>query len=129
MSENQSNIGKILWQDLTVENASQIKDFYTEVVGWKSEAVSMGNYDDYSVLTPADDKTIGGICHATGVNKNIPAQWLLYVQVASVEKSIETCVSLGGKVLDGPRLMSGHQFCVIQDPAGAVMALMSPEDE
>jgi len=27
-----------------------------------------------------------------------------------------TCQQLGGNVLDGPRMMGGKRFCVIQDP-------------
>ncbi len=47
----QSNIGKIEWLDLTVDNATRVKDFYAKVVGWTSEGVSMGSYDAVSYTT------------------------------------------------------------------------------
>lgn len=127
MPTHQKKIGTILWQDLTVKNAEKVKDFYQHVVGWDTSPVSMGDYNDYSVVTPNSKETVGGICHAKGANEHIPAQWLLYVQVEDVKESIARCVSLGGKLVDGPRSMNDHQFCVIQDPEGAVIALMSPE--
>jgi predicted enzyme related to lactoylglutathione lyase len=127
MSSSKSNIGKILWHDLTVENATEVRNFYKQVVGWDSENISMKDYDDYTVTSPTDGETVGGVCHAKGSNSAIPPQWLMYVQVKSVHDSVKSCTELGGKVLDGPRIMSGQQFCVIQDPAGAVMALMSEE--
>lgn len=127
---NKTVIGNIEWRDLTVENASQVKDFYADVVGWQTEAVSMGDYDDFNVNLPnsgntSDGETIAGICHARGGNANIPPQWLMYVRVASVHKSAEQAVLLGGKVIDGPKAMGKENFCVIQDPAGAVLGLVS----
>lgn len=119
-----SNIGKILWRDLTVPNATEVKDFYTSVVGWTSSDHDMGDYADYNIHD-ADGEVIAGICHTRGSNANIPAQWLVYVQVENVDASAQKCIELGGKVLDGPRMMGGQNFCVIQDPAGAVLALLS----
>jgi len=33
-------------------------------------------------------------------------------------------LSSGGKLIDGPRMMGKSRFCVIQDPAGAMIALI-----
>ncbi len=120
-----SNIGRIEWVDLTVGDAERVKNFYANVVGWKSEGVDMGSYSDFNMNLPDSGDTIAGICHARGPNANIPAQWLMYVRVADVVESAEQCGKRGGKVLDGPRRMGGSNFCVIEDPAGAVLALLS----
>src|SRR5207237_1350454 len=56
-----------------------------------------------------------GICHARGENARVPPQWLIYIAVADVAASAARCEALGGRVLDGPRPMGSHQFCVIQD--------------
>jgi predicted enzyme related to lactoylglutathione lyase len=32
-----SDVGKIGWLDLTVDDADAVRDFYREVVGWKAE--------------------------------------------------------------------------------------------
>ena len=120
-----SNIGRIEWLDLTVDNAEGIKNFYCNVVGWKSTDVDMGSYADFNINLPDGGDTIAGVCHARGSNANIPSQWLVYVRVASVAESAQECEKRGGKVLDGPRRMGGANFCVIQDPAGAVLALLS----
>ncbi|MEQ8408330.1 MAG: VOC family protein [Gammaproteobacteria bacterium] len=120
-----SNIGRIEWLDLTVHDAPKIRDFYKSVVGWKSEDVDMGTYADYNINLPGSGDTIAGVCHARGQNANLPTQWLIYVRVEDVATSAATCEAKGGKVIDGPRRMGGSDFCVIQDPAGAVMALLS----
>jgi predicted enzyme related to lactoylglutathione lyase len=122
---NDPEIGSITWVDLSVSNAEEVKDFYTKVIGWKSSPHDMGEYHDFDIKTPESDQTVAGICHTRGPNANIPSQWLVYITVEDVEKSIQRCIELGGKVFDGPRWMGKSRFCVIQDPAGAVAALIS----
>ena len=119
------NIGAIEWCDLTVEDAETVKDFNCGVVGWHSGAASMGDYDDFSVNLTSSGETIAGICHARGSNSKLPAQWLMYVRVQDAAQSAARCTELGGTVLDGPRAMGKSEFCVIEDPAGAVLALVS----
>lgn len=116
-------VGSISWCDLTVPDAGKVRDFYSAVVGWTAAPLSMGDYEDYCMNRPGSDETVAGICHARGVNAKIPPQWMMYITVADVEASARRCVELGGKVLDGPRPLSGGHFCVIRDPAGAVAAL------
>lgn len=118
-------VGTITWTDLTVENAEEVKNFYSEVVGWKSTLHDMGGYHDFNINTPSGGETVTGICHARGDNVNLPPQWLIYITVEDVERSAKRCVELGGKLVDGPRMMGNSHFCVIQDPAGAVSALIS----
>jgi hypothetical protein len=114
----------ILWTDLTVPNAEQVRDFYAAVAGWSFEPVAMGGYDDYSMLAPGRSDPVAGICHARGLNARLPAQWLVYVSVADLSASVRRCLELGGRVVDGPRSLGQKRFCVIQDPAGAVAALI-----
>ena len=104
MSDDQP-AGTIVWKDLTVENADVIRDFYGEVVGWKHEAVGMGGYDDYNMLPANGGDPVAGVCHARGANDNLPAQWLLYVNVEDIDSSIRRAVELGGHLVDGPRKM------------------------
>lgn len=115
-------LGQGSWVDLTVKNAEQVRDFYKEVVGWNSTDVDMGGYSDYN-MNLEDGKTVAGICHSRGLNANLPPQWLIYITVSDLEKSLAQCRALGGKIIDGPRSMGESRFCVIQDPSGAVAAL------
>ncbi len=116
--------GSIVWQDLTVGNASAIRDFYAKVVGWEPKPVCVGDYEDFNMTKPASGETAGGICHALGVNANLPPQWLIYISVADLDQSIADCKKLGGQVIDGVRKMGRQRFCVIRDPAGAVAGLI-----
>ena len=116
--------GKIFWQDLTVENAEKVKDFYCSVVGWTFENVNQGDYNDYNIINSKTKEVVAGICHKKGEIVGLPSQWLNYVMVENIENSIQQCQSLGGKIIDGPKQMGKSKFVVIQDPAGAYLALM-----
>ena len=124
MSQDQP-AGTIVWKDLTVENADVIRDFYAEVVGWKHSPYDMGGYNDYNMMPPKSDDPVAGICHARGANANLPVQWLIYVAVEDIDSSIRRCIELGGHLVDGPRKMGSNRFCVVKDPVGAVLGLIS----
>jgi predicted enzyme related to lactoylglutathione lyase len=117
-------VGSIVWRDLTHEEAESLRDFYASVVGWEPKAHDMGDYDDYEMVAPSTGETVAGICHARGRNAKAPPQWLVYVSVEDVEASAARCLERGGRVLDGPRPLEGKPFCVIEDPEGAVLALL-----
>ena len=121
-----SDAGAVVWTDLTVENAAEVRDFYGQVIGWSFTALDMGGYDDFVMKNPLNGKTIAGVCHAKGPNAKLPPQWLIYVRVDDIGRCVQRCTELGGEVVDGPREMGGETFCVIRDPAGAVCALMGP---
>ena len=113
--------------DLTVENADEVKDFYSQVVGWQADLVDMGGYHDFNMCSPETDTPAAGICYARGVNADLPAQWLIYIVVADLDASIARCRDLGGEIVAGPKQLGERaRYCVIQDPAGAVAALYAP---
>jgi len=117
-------IGAITWFDLTVPNAEDVRDFYSKVVGWKSSPVSMGDYNDFNMTSPGSGETKAGICHKRGGNAAFPSQWIIYITVKNADESAKLCKENRGKVLVGPKDMSGYgRYCIIEDPSGAVCAL------
>ena len=88
------NIGKIGWIDMTVDET---------VVGWNVEDTSMGEYSDYTMMSPDDNAAIAGICHARGTNAELPGGWLIYITVADVAASAAACIASGGQLVVEPR--------------------------
>ncbi|MDH3620331.1 MAG: VOC family protein [Gammaproteobacteria bacterium] len=125
MSDN-SQVGRIGWIDMTVDDADGLRDFYKNVVGWGVEDVSMGDYSDYSMTQPESGEAVSGICHARGGNADLPGGWLIYITVADVDASEAACTANGGEVLVAPKGLAGGRFCVIRDPSGATAALYQP---
>jgi predicted enzyme related to lactoylglutathione lyase len=120
-------VGSITWQDLTVEHAEQVRDFYQAVAGWNPEPLNMGGYADF-VMSDADGVNVAGICHARGQNADLPPTWLIYITVDDLDHSLAECQRLGGSLVAAPRSYGGGRYCVIKDPAGAVCALYQPPD-
>ena len=121
MSDNK--IGTMAWLDLSVGNAENVKSFYEGVIGWKSENVSMGGYNDYAMLEPINGEAVSGICHAQGVNKDLPPAWLPYFLVVDIEASIVAVQEKGGALVTEIKTMGSDKYAVIKDPAGAVCAI------
>lgn len=112
-----------MWMDLTVPNATQVRDFYAKVVGWQTDPMPMEGYEDYVMKSPATGAGVAGICHARGENAKQPPQWLIYITVADLAASLRACEELGGKIVVPTREGGPAKFAVIQDPAGAVATL------
>jgi len=68
-----NDTGVIFWRDLTVPNAEQVRDFYSQVVGWRAEPLEIGDYADFIMTAPGADQPTAGLCHARGVNADLPA--------------------------------------------------------
>ena len=127
---SKTNIGDMAWLDLTVPDASGLKDFYQSVVGWEVEGVSMGDYEDYSMLSPADNEPQAGICHSLGVNDDLPPVWMPYFLVADMTEATRKVEAQGGELLTEVKSMGGEDcYAVIRDPAGAVCALYYKADD
>jgi len=123
-SSDTPKVGTVVWTDLTVPQAELLRDFYGSVVGWTHEPVSMGSYNDFSMVPPGSTTPATGICHARGVNEDLPPVWMIYIAVERLEESLERCRELGGTVLAAPRAVGNQgRYAVIRDPAGAVAAL------
>ena len=127
MSAVKNKVGKFLWADLTVPNATELKEFYKEVIGWTEHAIAMKDgeeaYEDFAMMADKDT-AVGGICNQRGVNVNIPPQWISYINVTNVEESLNKALQLGGKVIHESKKKDGsYNFVILTDPIGAVFGI------
>jgi len=116
-------IGDMAWLDLTVANATEVKGFYQNVIGWQADETSMGEHNDYTMKSPVTGDAVSGICHSKGINSDMPAAWLPYFLVVNINDSILAVTTQGGELLTDIKLAGKDQYVVIKDPAGAVCAL------
>jgi predicted enzyme related to lactoylglutathione lyase len=122
--------GEFCWNELATSDAAGAKRFYTELLGWtlkEGDAAPMA-YTEIVV----GDKHVGGI-YQSGPEfggGDTPPHWMAYVSVDEVDAAARRVGELGGKVrvppMDIPHV---GRFCVITDPQGASLALitLSPE--
>ncbi len=121
--------GSIAWVDLTVPEATPLRDFYKQVIGWKHVDVGMGDYADYAMVPPGGAGPVAGVCHARGVNQDLPPVWLVYVVVEDLVASIRAAEMGEGRVVSPPRTMGGGRMAVIADPTGAMIGLYQYVDQ
>jgi predicted enzyme related to lactoylglutathione lyase len=97
-------IGSITWADRTVPDADAVRTSYSAVVGWGQTPLEMGGYSGCCINEPGSGST-----------------------VADLDARLAECRSKGGMVVREPGPMGPKgRFAVIQDPAGAVAALIQP---
>lgn len=114
--------GTPAWFDLTVEDADGLRAFYADLLGWRTEHVPMGAYDDFNMTGP-DGSPLAGICHARGTNADLPPVWMIYFTVRELDAALTTVRDAGGEMVQPPRAAGGGRYAVIRDPAGVACAL------
>lgn len=82
----------------------------------------MGEYNDYTMMSAAGE-AVGGVCHAQGVNADLPPAWLPYFLVEDIGASVADVVKTGGELVTQIKSMGEDRYAVIKDPAGAVSAI------
>jgi len=126
-SDPATSVGRIAWLDLTVPDASETRDFYRQVVGWTVQDVDMEDgrerYADYNMLDQGGT-AVAGVCHARGVNSDLPPIWMLYLPVGDFAESLRRVEEEGGTVLETTQGADGEPvYAAIEDPVGACLAL------
>jgi len=123
-----ARVGCISWLDLTVSDASAIRDFYRQVVDWSVQDVEMEDagerYADYNMLG-GDGNPAAGVCHARGVNLGLPPVWMIYLPVGDFAESLRRVGEGGGKIIKATTgADGGHAYAIVEDPVGATLALV-----
>ncbi len=128
LPDAEAPVGRIVWLDLTVSDASATRDFYLQVVEWPAQEVEMeeerARYADYNMLGEAGNPA-AGICHARGVNVGLPPVWMIYLPVGDLAESLRRVEEEGGKVVKESQGKDGeYVYAAVQDPVGAYLALI-----
>lgn len=117
----------LVWNELNTRDVASAREFYSAVFGW--------SYDErefetgvYVSLKVGDD-TVGGILDITGrVPDEVPDHWLAYFAVDDVDAVVARAAESGGEAVFGPQdLAEVGRIAVLQDPWGAVFALLHPQ--
>ena len=97
-------------------------DFYTRLLGWRSERIHAGN-GSYLALGMGD-RVGGGVVECPGDQP----LWLPYVEVPEIAGATNQAVVLGGEVLLGPREGPEGWRSVVAAPDGGEVAFWQPKN-
>ncbi len=128
-SDSISGVGCISSLDLTVTQATVSSNFYQQVIGWSvqetQEHDSAEQYTDYTMYSDVKSPA-ARIQHARGVNRDLPAVWLLQLPVGDLVESLRRVHAEGGKVIMKKTDTGGVcRYALVQDPVGVYLALVS----
>lgn len=125
-----SNIKRIGWLDMIVDNPEATSTFYEKVFGFEREPfVEDENHTSYSLKD--GPKEILGICDA-GVFPNWVPGWLPYIDVADYNQSISQIEQSGGKIHKEMTVnynWKGQRMCLAIDPSGAPVMICESQAE
>jgi predicted enzyme related to lactoylglutathione lyase len=125
MPEQKYVHGTFCWNELVTRDMDGATKFYTELLGWKAVVGDMPGIK-YTLLKSGDSDAGGLMDMPPDVPKEVPSHWMAYIAVDDVDGLAEKVGSLGGNILHGPQdIPTVGRFCIIQDPTGAVVSLIT----
>ncbi|WP_456405563.1 VOC family protein [Thiolapillus sp.] len=124
MTDPMKQHGAFSWNELMTTDPGAAKKFYSTLFGWALEDMNTTGID--YTIAKAGDKEVAGIMGMPPEAGNMPPMWGAYVTVDDVEASARQAETLGGKILLEPRdIPDVGRFCVISDPQGATLSLIT----
>ncbi|MBD0325051.1 MAG: VOC family protein [Pyrinomonadaceae bacterium] len=116
--------GTICWTELSTKDIEAAKKFYSELLGWtlKTSEAGGADYTEFS----AGGRPLGGMMQMCAEFGDAPSHWLSYVAVTDVDATAQRVEELGGKICVPPTdIPKVGRFCVINDPTGATISLIT----
>jgi predicted enzyme related to lactoylglutathione lyase len=115
--------GAFSWNELMTTDVDAAKSFYQKMFNWEIEDVKG---DMPYALAKAAGQEAAGLMPIPPEASGMPAMWGGYVTVDDVEASAKQAIELGGKILLEARdIPEVGRFCVISDPQGATLSLIT----
>lgn len=126
-------LGEFQWCDLSTFHPQTTKPFYSELFGWSYEGITQPDGTPYDIAA-TQTAAAAGIFQMPPkfVKIGMPSFWMPYIEVTDIAATVETALSMGGRVEIGPiDWGDSGQIALIRDPLGAGFTVMqdgSPED-
>lgn len=121
--------GTFSWVDCNTTNWKGGKKFYSELMGWETEDVPMGNGMQYTFFKK-DGETVAAISpmQKEQQEQGIPSMWYSYITVDDVDALAGKVKELGGTLMGEPfDVFDNGRMVLLQDPTGAVVSLWQPK--
>jgi predicted enzyme related to lactoylglutathione lyase len=112
--------GRFVWHDLLTTDVNAAKRFYGDLFGWRFEDTKRG--DRPYVIARLASGPVAGLVDVSGIADAGP-QWLSFMAVVNIDKTIAAAQADGAKILVQPRDLPLARAAVVADPQGAPLGL------
>lgn len=117
--------GRPIWYELLTTDMKAAEAFYGAVVGWTFSPFD-GVPFPYDAILPSGGAAIGGVMKVPD-GMTFPPHWEMYVAVDDFDAAVKKIEQQGGKGLSPGMALEGvGKFQTLQDPQGAVFAIIQP---
>jgi predicted enzyme related to lactoylglutathione lyase len=124
--------GKFVWHDLVTDDIAASRQFYASLLGWEFEDTQ--RLGRAYVIARLNGRRVAGLVPIAAKGDEEMSQWVGYVSVPDVDKTVETVKQGGGRTLVGPVNVAAGRAAVVADPQGAALGVVrltagDPPDE
>jgi uncharacterized protein len=114
------------WFELATSDHARAVDFYEQVFGWTTNAISDTDEFRYTVMTdPSGGLETVGIVDASGFLGDQPSEWSVYWHVDDTNATARAAEKLGGRIVREPNDSPYGILAELADPSGARFRLRS----
>ncbi|MGR9035723.1 MAG: VOC family protein [Gammaproteobacteria bacterium] len=118
--------GAFSWCELLTTDVPGAKDFYGKLFDWTLDPAPMPNTHYTLVKYGGEQMGMGGIMAIPPTAEGMRPSWGVYVTVDDVDATARLAEELGGKICLPPQdIPEVGRFCVLQDPQGAVINIIT----
>ena len=114
--------GAMCWNELACRDVEAATDFYTALLGWKTDTITIGGAEYTTVLV--GDRPNGGIYRMGDDLEDLPPAWFVWFGVETTDRSAAQVIDLGGEVIRPPYDGPFGRAALVSDPQGAVFGMM-----
>lgn len=124
----ESKNGSFCWMELGTTDQNAAKTFYSSLLGWTADDMSMGPEMTYTMFRLGGKDAAGGYrLMKDQLDAHVPPHWMLYIQVASADEAAAKAVKLGAQQIVPPSdIPNVGRFALLQDPTGAHISVFQP---
>lgn len=118
-------VGTPNWVELAADDPEAAAVFYAGLFGWDCEHQTS---PEYWICSLAGDE-VAGIGPKRPGTEHLPSRWTTYLAAVHVDRTADTVVARGGKILLAPSEVASHgRTAIVADPNGAVFGLWQAGD-
>lgn len=121
--------GQFLWHELLTNDTDAAIDFYTHVIGWKTQPYDFeGAEGPAYTMWLAGESPVGGVMQIDPKTMgDVRPQWTGYVRTPDVDATLKKAKKLGGSVVAEPiDVPTVGRMAGLADPQGASIWILTP---
>jgi predicted enzyme related to lactoylglutathione lyase len=121
MSQSPITPGRIMFHELNTHDLKGARVFYSQLFGWRFEA-----RDDEYFYIKSGESMVGALFRLPP--PEVPAHWLPYISVTTVEDASARAAAAGCKQLVPAMEVEAGRFAIFVDPQGATFCAWQGHD-